>query len=79
MSSKRYPMTATYDPNMDYPYRFRFDLMSDGLKPMYQIPDLKNMVNTWLQELEIDYIYRHGLLWCLQNEQDALMFKLRWS
>lgn len=72
-------MTATYDPNMDYPYRFRFDLNAGGPKPIDQIPHLKGIVNDWLLSAGIDYIYRQGLLWCLNDEQDAMLFKLKWS
>ena len=76
----KYPMHFDFKPELDYPYRFRFDLKPHGLKkPMNQIPELKNMVNTWLTETGMEYIYRQGLLWCLTNEQDALMFQLRFA
>lgn len=72
-------MNFTIDMKNDYPYGFRFDLNNDGLMPIHQIPELKNMVNSWLEETGIDYIYRQGLLWRLKNEQDATMFNLRFS
>jgi hypothetical protein len=75
----KYPMTFRVAPELDYPYRFRFDLQLHNQMPRYQIPELKNMVNLWLTETGIDYVYRQGLLWCLKNEQDAIMFQLRFA
>lgn len=74
-----YPMQFTFEKDFGYPYRFRFDLKDSSVLPKDQIPHLKNMVNSWLKELEIEYIYRHGLLWCLKHEQDALLFRLRFT
>lgn len=74
-----YPMEFNIEPELDYPYRFRFDLLYGGEPPKDQIPKLKNTVDTWLKEMEMDYTYRQGLLWCLKNEQDAMLFKLRFA
>ena len=75
----KYPMVAFVEPDDEYPYRFRFDLVENGVWPKDQIPELKAMVNTWLKETGMDYIYRQGLCWCLKNEQDAVLFALRWA
>ena len=75
----KYPMQFTFAPEFDYPYRFRFDLRPGSETPKDQIPDLKNTVNNWLQETGIDYVYRQGLLWCLANEQEAMLFRLRFA
>lgn len=77
----KYPMHATVDLNLNYPYQFRFDLVDSTPEsmPKDQIPHLKGMVNRWLNEREIEYVYRNGLFWCLRHERDAIMFQLRWS
>ena len=77
----KYPMTASIDKEFAHPYIFRFDLVDSAEyhAPKDQIPHLKGIVNNWLKEHEIDYIYRTGLQWCLRNEQDAVLFTLRWS
>jgi hypothetical protein len=30
-----------------------------------------------LKEAGIEYVYSAGLIWCLVNERDAMIFKLR--
>ncbi len=75
----KYPVEFSIEPNTEYPYCFSFDLLEPGPLPKDQIPDLKNTVNTWLKEADTDYTYRTGLFWCLKNEQDAIMFKLRFA
>ena len=75
----KWPMTFSVDILEEYPYRFRFDLVEPGPMPMHQIPSLRNTVNKWLVDAEIEFDYKTGLLWCLKNEQDAMMFKLRFA
>ncbi len=75
----KYPMEFSIEPNTEYPYCFSFDLLEPGPMPKDQIPHLKNMVDTWLNESEIYYRYQTGLFWRLKNEQDALMFRLRFA
>lgn len=75
----KYPVTASIDLEDEYPYRFRLDLVDNGIKPKDQIPDLKNRVNSWLKEAGIDYRYRQGLWWHIKREQDAVLFSLKWS
>ena len=76
----KYPMVqrVVIDDD-DYPYQFRFDLLDNGISSSIQIPELRCIVNSWLLELKIDYSYQHGLIWCLKNEQDAMLFVLRWA
>ena len=75
----KYPVRAVVDTDAAYPYLFRFDLVepSPGRMPIDQIPELKAMVNDWLFVAGMEYIYRQGLCWCLKNEQDAVLFTLR--
>ena len=77
----KYPMYSIVDLSVNYPYQFRFDLVDSQPYhlPKDQIPHLKGMVNRWLAEHEIDYMYRSGLVWLLKNEQDAIIFQLRWA
>lgn len=75
----KYPMMFTFEPKLDYPYRFRFDLIDNEIKPVHQIPHLKKMVTSWLIETDIKFIYRSGLVWCLNAEKDAMLFQLRFA
>ena len=75
----KYPMTFDVVQGLSYPYRFSFDLVNGGPLPKDQIPDLKNTVNAWLKEADIEYVYSAGLFWSLKNEQDAIMFRLKFA
>ena len=75
----KYPMYFDFKPELNHPYQFRFDLVEPGPIPREQIADIRYTVNTWLTEAGIEYVYRAGLIWCLVNERDAMIFKLRFA
>jgi len=75
----KYPVEFKLLPGQDYIYQFQFDLIYGGAEPMHQIPHLRDTVNDWLVGAGIDYTYRHGLIWLLKNEQDAMLFRLRFA